>query len=145
MDEAIAGYVKKKCNRCDDTGTIVNDARTPTQRYDCPDCINKCNDIDIAIEALDKAKALLILKSKDYNNGPVKLFEYYLFGEKSLIHELHKKLLRLRSLETQTNPNFESKEDTLLDLMNYAAIYYSYLENHKQHDNIPLRRLFFRK
>lgn len=44
---------------------------------------------------------------------------------------LWKKVMRLRSLESVDRPNFESKEDTLIDLINYAAIYLSYLKRDK--------------
>jgi hypothetical protein len=87
-------------------------------------------DIDVAIQQLDIAKTILIQKSLDYNSGPIKLFDYYLYGEKSILHEIWKKVLRLRSLESCDKPNFESKEDTLIDLINYAAIYLSYLKRH---------------
>lgn len=107
------------------------------------DNVKVFSEIDYAIEALDMARTLLIDKGKDYNSGDVKVDDYYLFGERSCIHEIWKKVLRLRSLLSKTTsdipfnfncsrkPIFESKEDTLIDLINYAAIYYSYLKRHQ--------------
>lgn len=89
------------------------------------------DDIDLALEALEKAKILMLAKNQDYNSSGVSISDYWLYGEKSLIHELWKKVLRLKSLITRDKTMFESKQDSLIDLINYAAYYYAYLEKRK--------------
>ena len=71
-------------------------------------------------------------KAVDYNSGRINREDYYLYGEKSLMNEIWKKVLRLVSLfdlkDTQeTEPLNESITDNLLDLMNYCADMYSYI------------------
>ena len=54
---------------------------------------------------------------------------YFPFGKYSYIHEINKKAKRLVNL-TQTGyaPNFESIEDNLVDLINYASYYWEHLK-----------------
>jgi hypothetical protein len=80
-------------------------------------------------DALETAANLKVKKMHDYNNGVVNRKDYYVFGEKTLLSEIWKKVLRLFSLHTAgIEPKNETIKDTLLDLINYAADYYSYLE-----------------
>jgi len=81
------------------------------------------------LEALYNAHAIKMKKSLDYNSGRVNRTDYYLYGEKSLIDEIWKKMLRLISLydvRDERNPENESIENNLLDLMNYCADLYAY-------------------
>ena len=84
-----------------------------------------------AIQILKDAATLKELKSKDYQGGLFTEEDYFPFGEQSYVHMLWTKMLRLRSVLEQDNPNFESAEDTLLDMINYAAMMAAYLENKK--------------
>ena len=73
---------------------------------------------DTCVEALK----LLSKKAQDYNTG-VDRSDYFPFGLTSYSHMIHTKSLRLVSLcKSNKNPNFESARDTLLDLINYAAM-----------------------
>lgn len=80
------------------------------------------------LEALYNAHAIKMGKAVDYNSGRVKRTDYYLYGDKSIINEIWKKILRLVSLYDveEDEPIHESIEDNLLDLMNYCADLYSY-------------------
>lgn len=61
-------------------------------------------------------------KGRDYNSGGIERRDYYPFGLQSHVHELHKKVLRLRSLlESGHEPENESLRDTFEDLWNYAT------------------------
>jgi len=81
------------------------------------------------LEAIYKAHKIKTMKAEDYNSGRVLRTDYYLYGEKSILNEIWKKILRLVSLyDTGENPNNESIEDNLLDLMNYCADLYSYIK-----------------
>lgn len=69
-----------------------------------------------------QALRLLSKKAQDYNTG-VERSQYFPFGLTSYSHMIQTKALRLVSLcKNNQEPNFESAEDTLLDLINYAAI-----------------------
>lgn len=77
---------------------------------------------------INPAIALVVKKHEDYNTS-IKLDDYFPFGDKSYIQMLHVKVLRLRSLEMKSNKaNFESTQDTLYDLINYAVFFLDYLE-----------------
>lgn len=84
-----------------------------------------------AIQILKDAAHLKEQKSKDYQGGQFTEEDYFPYGEKSYVHMLWTKMLRLRSVIEQEDTNFESAEDTLLDMINYAAMMAAYLENRK--------------
>ena len=86
-----------------------------------------------AIQILKDAAALKEEKSKDYQGSKWTEEDYFPFGDQSYLHMIHTKYLRLRSVIETNNPNFESAEDTLVDMINYCAMYAAYLEN-KNHD-----------
>ncbi len=44
---------------------------------------------------------------------------------------IHTKYLRMRNIMETKNPHFESLEDTLIDMINYCAMYAAHLENSK--------------
>lgn len=77
-------------------------------------------------KAFVEAATLLAKKKKDYRSG-VTLADYFPFGHHSYAQMLHTKMLRIISLvsviEQNSQPNFESLRDTLIDMMNYAAFY----------------------
>lgn len=81
-------------------------------------------------DILQKAIELQELKGKDYN-GNVTIDDYFPFGEKSYAHMVHTKYLRMMSVLEQESTNFESLEDTLLDMINYCSFFAAYLENKK--------------
>ena len=84
-----------------------------------------------AIQILKDAAALKEEKSKDYQGGKWEEEDYFPFGDQSYMHMIHTKYLRMRSIMDNDNPNFESLEDTLIDMINYCAMYAAYLENKK--------------
>lgn len=86
---------------------------------------------DGAAKILAECAALLQAKGADYNRGSVKRDDYYLYGRKSLMTMVHTKYLRLRSLcEAEDKENFESLRDTLVDLINYGAIWADWEDRH---------------
>ena len=86
-----------------------------------------------AVQILKDAADLKEKKSKDYQGGKWTEEDYFPFGHESYIHMLWTKMLRLRSVvERDDNEvNFESAEDTLVDMINYAAMYAAWMENEK--------------
>lgn len=59
-------------------------------------------------------------KGKDYNNS-VELTDYFPFGQKSYTQMIYLKAMRLRALTENQDPAlFDSIQDTLMDLVNYA-------------------------
>ena len=42
---------------------------------------------------------------------------------------IHTKYLRMRSLAEQEDANFESLEDSAIDMINYCAMYAAWIEN----------------
>lgn len=80
--------------------------------------------IDIS-RAFIEASKLRVKKREDYGDD---LDDYFPFGAESYCHELHKKTKRLVNLvKTKKDPKYESVEDNLLDLINYASFYYEWL------------------
>ena len=85
-----------------------------------------------AIQILKDAAALKELKSKDYQGGMWKEEDYFPFGHQSYMHMIHTKYLRMRNIMEAEDTNFESLEDTLVDMINYSAMYAAYIENNKE-------------
>ena len=87
-----------------------------------------------AIQILKDAADLKQRKSEDYQGGRWSEEDYFPFGHQSYMHMIHTKYLRMRSVMDQNNPNFESLEDTLIDMINYCAMYAARLENERNDD-----------
>lgn len=88
-----------------------------------------------ATQILKDAAALKERKSQDYQGGLYTEADYFPYGSKSYAHMIHTKYLRMMSLLdkefTGDEVNFESLEDTLIDMINYAAMFAAFLENKK--------------
>lgn len=83
-------------------------------------------------ECLAKAIHLKRKKSHDYNSGGINKFDYNLHGNITCLDDIWKKVLRLRSLiDSGAAPTNESVEDTLIDIINYSADFYAYLQYQK--------------
>lgn len=84
-----------------------------------------------ATQILKDAAALKEAKSKDYQGGRWTEEDYFPFGHQSFMHMIHTKYMRMMSVAEQQDVNFESLEDTLIDMINYAAMYAAWIENQK--------------
>jgi len=84
---------------------------------------------DKAAEILKEAADLKVKKSKDYQSGMWSESDYFPFGDTSYIHMMWTKMLRIRSVAEKSDVNFESLEDSLLDMINYSAMYIAYLRS----------------
>ena len=82
-----------------------------------------------AIQVMKDAIALKERKSADYQGGMWTEEDYFPFGHKSYLHMVHTKYLRIRSVAEQEDANFESLEDSLIDMINYCAMYAAWVEN----------------
>jgi hypothetical protein len=79
---------------------------------------------------------LVEAKGGDYQNK-VTLEQYFPFDEKSYIHMLNTKVLRLISLASKSGePTFESTQDSVHDLMAYSVFFLKFL-NAKSNANFP--------
>lgn len=85
------------------------------------------NSAKISIEKTPESEFLIgclkLIQSKgaDYNAGGVRRDDYWLYGERSIMHCIWQKTLRLRSLiDSGYLPVHESMQDTLMDLINYC-------------------------
>lgn len=76
---------------------------------------------------------LYIKKNENYGNSFGKLYED--LGPISGLVPLHNKLNRLTSLIKGSKNNFESIEDTLIDLANYAIMNLIELKNSSNKEN----------
>ena len=75
-----------------------------------------------AIEVLSECATLMGNKGKDYQGGSVCDDDYYPHGWKSFDTMLTTKVLRFRSvMEQQGHVNYDTADDCLRDLINYAA------------------------
>jgi|TARA_R110000737_G_scaffold152588_1_gene181836 hypothetical protein len=90
-----------------------------------------------AVQVLKEAAELKERKSKDYQGGMWSEEDYFPFGDKSYVHMIHTKYLRMRNIvEGDQETNFEALEDTLIDMAVYCAMFAAYLENIKmERDN----------
>lgn len=84
-----------------------------------------------ATDILKDAAALKERKSADYQGSQFTEEDYFPYGHQSYIQMLHTKYLRMRSVVEQENTNFESLEDTLIDMISYAAMYAAWISNQK--------------
>ena len=84
---------------------------------------------DKAAEILKEAADLKVKKSKDYQSGMWSEKDYFPFGDTSYIHMMWTKMLRIRSVAEKKDVNFESLEDSLLDMINYSAMYIAFLRS----------------
>ncbi len=85
-----------------------------------------------AIDIMKDAIALKERKSKDYQGSQFTESDYFPFGHTSYIHMLHTKMLRIRSVAEQESTNFESLTDSLIDMINYSAMYAAWVENNPE-------------
>ncbi len=87
-----------------------------------------------SIKVLSECSDIQLKKSKDYQNpnSRIKQADYYPRGVMSIMELINTKTIRLWSLiEAMENdpsyePNFESIEDSLKDLINYASFAVAY-------------------
>ena len=86
---------------------------------------------------LHEAAALKEKKQADYQGDMWTEEDYFPYGNKSYMHMIHTKYLRMRSLAEKEDKkvNFESLEDTLTDMAVYCAMFAAYLENKKAKQN----------
>lgn len=104
-----------------------------------------------SLKILKECADIQMKKAQDYQNplSTVQQADYYVNGVQSIYDIMHGKMLRIKSIqETILNdpdytPNHESLRDSLVDLINYATFYASYLEGGIQGQN-PDRDMFNR-
>jgi len=87
-----------------------------------------------SLKVLQAAAELQQQKSNDYQNpnSRIKQADYYPHGCSTILDTMHAKVLRMHSvmeaMESDPNytPNFESLEDSCIDIINYASFFVSY-------------------
>ena len=82
-----------------------------------------------AIDIMKEAIALKERKSLDYQGSKWTEADYFPFGDESYMHMIHTKYLRMRNIMNSEEVNFEGLEDTLIDMINYCAMYAAWLKN----------------
>ena len=88
-----------------------------------------------SLGVLKKAAEIQIKKGNDYQNpnSRVRQADYYPRGCATLLDTMAAKVLRMQSVleametDKEYNPNFESLEDSCLDIINYASFFASYM------------------
>ncbi len=88
----------------------------------------------MSVQVLRECIDLQLRKSRDYQNprSTIKQADYYPSGVKTILEIIHAKLLRTRSVleameaDPTYKPNFESLEDSMKDLINYASFFVAY-------------------
>lgn len=85
-------------------------------------------------------KKVLAKKTMDYNASRIDdnfriddaREEYYPFGDKSYAQMFHTKYLRIMNLlKAEGDPNFESLDDSIIDVTAYLCFWYSYRQRAK--------------
>ena len=105
-----------------------------------------------SLKALEEAKAIQLKKSNDYQNAEsrIKQAQYYPHGCATILDLIHSKVLRMYSvmeaMENDKNykPNFESLEDSAIDLINYGSFFVSFMRG-KMEGQDPSRDFLNRK
>lgn len=105
-----------------------------------------------SLKALEEAKAIQLKKSNDYQNAEsrIKQAQYYPRGCATILDLIHSKVLRMYSvmeaMENDKNykPNFESLEDSAIDLINYGSFFVSFMRG-KMEGQDPTRDFLNRK
>jgi len=88
-----------------------------------------------SLGVLKKAAEIQVKKGNDYQNpnSRVKQADYYPRGCATLLDTMAAKVLRMQSVleameqDPNYNPNFESLEDSCLDIINYSSFFASYM------------------
>lgn len=105
-----------------------------------------------SLKALEEAAAIQNKKSNDYQNAEsrIKQAQYYPHGCATILDLIHSKVLRMYSvmeaMENDKNyqPNFESLEDSAIDLINYGSFFVSYMRG-KMEGQDPNRNFLNKK
>ena len=105
-----------------------------------------------SLEVLKRAAEIQTKKSSDYQNknSRIKQAMYYPRGCNTILDTMHAKVLRMQSVieAMESDPlysqNFESLEDSCLDLINYASFFASYMQG-KMEGQDPDRDMFNRR
>jgi hypothetical protein len=87
-----------------------------------------------SIKVLEEAKQLQLKKANDYQNSNSNIVQadYYPNGCSTILDIMNTKILRMRSVieamqhDQNYKPNFESLEDSAVDLINYASFFVEY-------------------
>jgi hypothetical protein len=88
-----------------------------------------------SLKVLQQAAELQTKKSNDYQNpnSRIRQADYYPRGFATILDTMYAKVLRMQSVleamesDPDYNPNFESLEDSCVDLINYASFGVSYI------------------
>jgi len=100
-----------------------------------------------SVKVLQECIELQLKKSRDYQNPNSNVVQamHYRRGVDSIHDTMHGKMLRAQSLlESGSDANFESLEDTYKDLINYASFAVSYIRG-KMEGQDPTRDYLNRK
>jgi hypothetical protein len=90
-----------------------------------------------SLKFLQKAAEIQTKKGNDYQNpnSRVRQAMYYPRGCATILDTMQAKILRMQSVleamesDPDYNPNFESLEDSCLDIINYASFFAAYMNN----------------
>jgi hypothetical protein len=88
-----------------------------------------------SLKVLQQAAEIQTKKGNDYQNpnSRIKQADYYPRGCASILDVMNGKILRIQSVmeamenDPNYNPNFESMEDSAVDLINYASFFVAYI------------------
>ena len=84
-------------------------------------------------ETLAKCHALMQAKAEDYTGkSSVQMADYYPRGIATIYDIMWAKMLRIKSvmeqMETRDSENFESIQDSCVDLINYTTFFIAYMD-----------------
>ena len=85
--------------------------------------------VDQSRSQIDRLKQLVEEKGHDYNSGNISILSYFIWAEKSIVHEIHKRASRLLSLNRAPDhtAKFENAPSTAFDLCAYAIFLLAYM------------------
>lgn len=85
--------------------------------------------VNLTRSQVDRLKQLVEEKGHDYNSGNISILSYFIWAEKSIVHEIHKRASRLLSLSKAPDhlAKFENAPSTAFDLCAYAIFLLAFL------------------
>lgn len=82
-------------------------------------------------QVFERAKEIVQDRKGYYHSDKESIFDYWVNGTNDIEYELNKKLIRFRRI-LKASPNgkktIDKVDDTLIDLINYAAFAYAYIK-----------------
>ena len=83
-------------------------------------------------DIMQRAIRLKQMKSQDYQGHKFTEEDYFPFGDTSYLQMIVTKYNRIMNLTDVMHPNYESLQDSLIDMICYCSMYAAWIENQEK-------------